>query len=97
MFNPVEFVKIVIDLVRNPPGEALSAVEITEANGPILFPYAVSSAALKKPQIGDFAVFFENDIWTVCPRTEFFKHYEFTREPSLDEMDTTPVRTIKPL
>lgn len=93
MYNPITYIKDVIELVRNPPGEAMSAMEITEASMQRL--QDNPDIPTKYIQLGDFFLEFENNL-TICPRDEFFKHYEFTQEP-LKPGDVTPVRTIKPL
>lgn len=93
MYNPITYIKDVIELVRKPPGQALAAGEITDANIELLRESGVPEKYLR---IGDFCLEFENNT-TIVPRKEFFKHYEFTQEPDPDPTNLTPVRTIKPL
>lgn len=95
MYNPITFIKDIIDLVREPAGEAVAALEITSENKQFVLDQIGDPRAEKYANPGDFLLELES-IVTICPRKEFFKHYEFTHEPSESKF-MTPVRTIKPI
>lgn len=94
MYHPIAFAKEVLDLLKEPTGEAVAACEITTRNR-MLIVEALGPQSLKYVKAGDFVLEFETAT-TVVPRKEFLRHYAFTEDPKSD-MDLTPVKTIKPL
>lgn len=92
MFNPISYIRDVIDLVRNPPGKAVFAMEITNDNKQIVRDnYDIPEKYIRT---GDFLLEFENTV-TICPKKEFHKHYAFDGPVHTNAM--TLVRTTKPL
>lgn len=95
MFNPIQFVKDVIDLLRDPPGEAQSALEITSENIDELINFPeIDPRMIPYLKVGDFVVEFENMV-TVVPSKDFKKHYAFFGPSWQDAF--SPIITIKPL
>lgn len=95
MFNPIQYIKDIIDLLREPPGNAVAALEVTEEN----YDFIVNNPDIDHRMIpyvkpGEHIVEFETTI-TVVPRKDFYKHFEYTEPQRYDEF--TPIRTIKPL
>ena len=98
MYSPIKFIKDIIDILRDPPGEAVAACEITPENidhltnhpeiDPRMVPYL---------KVGDFVVGFENLV-TVVPSKDFHTHYAFDGPVHAGpDAPLTRVRTIKPL
>lgn len=94
MYNPITFIKDIIDLLRNPPGEATHACEITELSEPLVHE-VLDERGRTYIKYGDFLVAFENDLLTIVPRDDFHKHFAFSGRVAEGMM--TPVTTIKPL
>lgn len=98
MFNPIRYIKDVIDILRNPPGEAQAALEIVPENIDNIRTEVTQSygpAADNYVKLGDYYLVFQNGS-TIVPKNEFHKHFAFI-EPAKDEMTLIPVKTIKPL
>lgn len=98
MYNPIQFIKDVIDLLRDPPGEAVAAVQITSENIDHLINHPDIDDRMKSYiNVGHFIVEFEN-LLTVVPQRDFEKHYEFDGPIHTGpDAPLTRVRTIKPL
>jgi len=98
MFNPIQFIKDIIDILRDPPGEAVAAVEITSENIDHLINHPEVDPRMKPYlKVGDFVVDFENMV-TVVPQKEFHKHYAFDGPVHTGyDAPLTRIRTIKPL
>lgn len=98
MFNPIQYVKDIIDILRDPPGEAVAAVEITSENIDHLINHAQVDARMKPYlKVGHFVVDFENMV-TVVPQKDFEKHFEFDGPIHTGpDAPLTRIRTIKPL
>ena len=95
MYNPITFVKDIIDLLKEPPGEAVAACEITPGNRTLVIE-TLEPRAAKYANTGDFLVEFETMV-TIVPSKEFHKHYAFAVTPPEDETLMTRVMTIKPI
>jgi len=93
MFNLIAYIKDVIDLVKNPPGKAVAACEITPLSERYIRE-AIGPEGEKYIRQGDFYLEFERNS-TIVPVKEFHKHYAF--DGPVHEGMMTPVRTIKPL
>lgn len=77
MFNPIQFIKDVIDILRDPPGKPLHGFEITSDNIDHLIHEPDLDPRMKPYlKVGDFVVEFENMV-TVVPSKDFSKYYEF--------------------
>jgi len=95
MYNPITFIKDVIDLLKEPPGEAVGACEITPGNRARIIE-TLGPRSEKYAKLGDFLVEFDNTV-TIVPAKDFHKHYAFREGFEQDERDITPVITIKPI
>ena len=95
MYDPIRFIKDLIDLIRDPAGEAVAAVEISDKNRDIFLEF-LAPEHKKYVKNGDFALSFENSS-TIVPAKEFHKHYAFDAPTDPEGLHMTPVRTIKPL
>lgn len=95
MINPIRIIKDVIDLLRNPPGAAVAALEVTESNyDTIINDPDIDHRMIPYVKPGEFIVEFENLV-TVVPSDEFPTYFNFTEPQRID--DFTPIRQIKPL
>lgn len=96
----IAYIKDVVELVRNPPGEAVAACPITQGNIDALralYP----TFPLTPDTLGDWLVEFENHGYmTICPARAFTKHYRIVYKCDKNYNDTTemwPIITIKSL
>jgi hypothetical protein len=98
MINPIQFIKDIIDILRDPPGEAEAALEITSENIDTLLNTPNIDPRLKAHlKLGYFLVDFRNML-TVVPPKDFHKHYEFDGPVHTGpDAPLTRIRTIKPL
>lgn len=98
MFNPIQYIKDIIDILRDPPGEAVAAVEITSENIDHLIKSPDVDDRLKSYlKVGHFVVDFQNLI-TVVPPKDFHKHFAFDGPAHTGpDAPLTRIRTIKPL
>ena len=77
MIKPIQYIKDIIDLLRDPSGEPVCAFEITSDNIDALINEPELDPRMKPYlKVGDFVVEFENLV-TVVPSKDFHKHYEF--------------------
>lgn len=93
MINPIQFIKDVIDILRDPPGEAVAACEITQLTEPLVH-NSLDERGRSHIKYGDFYLEMEN-MSTIVPRDEFHKYYRF--DGYEDPEGLTPVIQIKPL
>lgn len=93
-YNPITYIKDIIDLVRRPPGEVSHAREITPENIEQVKSIMDPSAA-PYIQLGDYVVSFEDrgDFLSICPRAEFQKSYFFAFTPN-DPADVDLMRVV---
>lgn len=98
MFNPIQFMKDVIDILRDPPGKAVAACEITSENiGHLTNHPNIDPRMTPYLKVGDFVVGFENLV-TVVPSKDFHKHFAFDGPIHTGpDAPLTRIRTIKPL
>lgn len=96
MFNIINYIRDVIDLVRNPPGMPTEGCVITE-NTIIELGMDVEPIPQEWRRKGDYLLFFENDIVTVVPKKDFSKYYAFVGHPDPEGRRLTPVVQIKKL
>lgn len=102
MFNPIAYIREVLEFVKNPAGEAVAARLVVEEDLALINETWPKNSTMHKPAAGDYMMVFsrtENPI--ICKPSDFAKHYHLTEFVFLTDEEDRPnwyrVETFNPI